>query len=105
FIQRYRDTLSLHSFPTRRSSDLLDRADVVNVGLVDNAGNDFPDAVLNDTRNFGPDFQVDEIIRRDARGNEKDRTQIGISYFRARSEEHTSELQSRSDLVCRLLLE
>src|SRR5450432_3213787 len=25
--------------------------------------------------------------------------------WRARSEEHTSELQSRSDLVCRLLLE
>src|SRR2546428_8523856 len=25
--------------------------------------------------------------------------------FRVRSEEHTSELQSRSDLVCRLLLE
>src|SRR5206468_13099434 len=28
-----------------------------------------------------------------------------ISSFRRRSEEHTSELQSRSDLVCRLLLE
>src|SRR2546428_14106561 len=27
------------------------------------------------------------------------------SQFRQRSEEHTSELQSRSDLVCRLLLE
>src|SRR2546421_4732236 len=27
------------------------------------------------------------------------------SYGRIRSEEHTSELQSRSDLVCRLLLE
>src|SRR5206468_8859608 len=26
-------------------------------------------------------------------------------FFNARSEEHTSELQSRSDLVCRLLLE
>src|SRR2546428_10290827 len=26
-------------------------------------------------------------------------------YFELRSEEHTSELQSRSDLVCRLLLE
>src|SRR3982751_7141701 len=26
-------------------------------------------------------------------------------YLRLRSEEHTSELQSRSDLVCRLLLE
>src|SRR2546428_3472926 len=29
----------------------------------------------------------------------------GRSRTRARSEEHTSELQSRSDLVCRLLLE
>src|SRR3712207_7559090 len=29
----------------------------------------------------------------------------GESYFRARSEEHTSELQSRQYLVCRLLLE
>src|SRR2546428_4880237 len=28
-----------------------------------------------------------------------------VSASRARSEEHTSELQSRSDLVCRLLLE
>src|SRR2546421_3706682 len=28
-----------------------------------------------------------------------------MSRFVARSEEHTSELQSRSDLVCRLLLE
>src|SRR5690606_39572969 len=27
------------------------------------------------------------------------------SYFRRRSEEHTSELQSRENLVCRLLLE
>src|SRR2546421_2756266 len=28
-----------------------------------------------------------------------------LSYANSRSEEHTSELQSRSDLVCRLLLE
>src|SRR5206468_4615563 len=28
-----------------------------------------------------------------------------LSFAQARSEEHTSELQSRSDLVCRLLLE
>src|SRR2546421_6953478 len=28
-----------------------------------------------------------------------------VRYIRLRSEEHTSELQSRSDLVCRLLLE
>src|SRR5699024_4118155 len=29
----------------------------------------------------------------------------GVSYLTDRSEEHTSELQSRFDLVCRLLLE
>src|SRR2546421_8651572 len=29
----------------------------------------------------------------------------GVTMIRGRSEEHTSELQSRSDLVCRLLLE
>src|SRR5206468_11963416 len=29
----------------------------------------------------------------------------GLMTWRPRSEEHTSELQSRSDLVCRLLLE
>src|SRR5947207_12614374 len=37
------------------------------------------------------------------------RAQRGLEYFRRdhehRSEEHTSELQSHSDLVCRLLLE
>src|SRR2546421_3890977 len=32
-------------------------------------------------------------------------TDIARCHHRARSEEHTSELQSRSDLVCRLLLE
>src|SRR2546428_1395581 len=31
--------------------------------------------------------------------------QHGLRLRRVRSEEHTSELQSRSDLVCRLLLE
>src|SRR5690349_23095544 len=30
---------------------------------------------------------------------------VSIGYVRERSEEHTSELQSRRDLVCRLLLE
>src|SRR5699024_11792143 len=29
----------------------------------------------------------------------------GVGHYRFRSEEHTSELQSRFDLVCRLLLE
>src|SRR2546421_3478882 len=34
-----------------------------------------------------------------------DRDQRGFGHRHGRSEEHTSELQSRSDLVCRLLLE
>src|SRR5438132_10519864 len=34
-----------------------------------------------------------------------DRSDSGRRRARARSEEHTSELQSHSDLVCRLLLE
>src|SRR5436190_13883216 len=33
------------------------------------------------------------------------RRPTAIKFFAARSEEHTSELQSHSDLVCRLLLE
>src|SRR2546430_17438368 len=32
-------------------------------------------------------------------------TEIGLSLYLDRSEEHTSELQSQSNLVCRLLLE
>src|SRR5690606_42050421 len=34
-----------------------------------------------------------------------DATAAGVVIVRARSEEHTSELQSRENLVCRLLLE
>src|SRR2546430_11665282 len=39
-------------------------------------------------------------------GNENDATPIPLQHARqVRSEEHTSELQSQSNLVCRLLLE
>src|SRR2546428_1788799 len=41
-----------------------------------------------------------EVSRRHARAG-----QGGLDHQLRRSEEHTSELQSRSDLVCRLLLE
>src|SRR3989440_4354476 len=44
---------------------------------------------------------VPERLPEKAEGEERD---IGLPRH-ARSEEHTSELQSRSDLVCRLLLE
>src|SRR5438105_13136397 len=52
---------------------------------------------------------VDEALTniiRHAYGGRADRPiELIISSIRGRSEEHTSELQSRVDLVCRLLLE
>src|SRR5438874_9565780 len=73
----YGDHRDLHSFPTRRSSDLVggDGAEV--------AGRR---AVVPSRQAHDPDHEERE-----------DGT--------TRSEEHTSELQSRRDLVCRLLLE
>src|SRR2546421_9329251 len=54
------------------------------------------------------DGRILEVVQADPHVAEPQLTEVG---FRAtvgrerRSEEHTSELQSRSDLVCRLLLE
>src|SRR5690349_22535870 len=70
FLYSSRPHRNLHSFPTRRSSDLLKRKDR---SLAQPAG----------------------IIRQEM-------PKAAIFF---RSEEHTSELQSRRDLVCRLLLE
>src|SRR5437868_13444930 len=66
------DHRDLHSFPTRRSSDLLRR-------------------------------ELPPGIHFLAFPGERGKPQINSS--QERSEEHTSELQSRFDLVCRLLLE
>src|SRR5206468_12091618 len=95
----------LHSFPTRRSSDLDGGGD--GIGLA-------PAARLADRGNV---IDVDSKSYRFHRGSsERHDVSCPISswmilFRRAaacstlRSEEHTSELQSRSDLVCRLLLE
>src|SRR5207249_5408219 len=95
FSQRSPDHPALHSFPTRRSSDLpLHRLGVAAKGFQRTPG----DSRLLRPRQRGQLFHnfrrahgdnVSELRRRRKR----------------RSEEHTSELQSRFDLVCRLLLE
>src|SRR6266536_6441355 len=72
FFLSYGDHQDLHSFPTRRSSDLLPA----------------------DRRLQGQRDRPHPALR--------DR---GVPFLLPRSEEHTSELQSRVDLVCRLLLE
>src|SRR5207249_11412084 len=43
--------------------------------------------------------------REDMSGEAASRSMLGLPGVQERSEEHTSELQSRFDLVCRLLLE
>src|SRR5438874_10100547 len=76
---RHRD---LHSFPTRRSSDL-------------SASSALPVVAASRTETSFP-------WRRTATRRQ---TASTSSSLWERSEEHTSELQSRRDLVCRLLLE
>src|SRR5438093_5100804 len=73
-IQRY-----LHSFPTRRSSDLNEHQ--TSILLQDRASRDSFFTVLSS------------------------KSEHAVTLMIKRSEEHTSELQSLTNLVCRLLLE
>src|SRR5207249_9532193 len=67
-----------------------------------------PDANLRDTENVPLNEDVDAYFQREVLPHVPDawidheKTKVG---YVIRSEEHTSELQSRFDLVCRLLLE
>src|SRR5205085_11476443 len=96
YLRRYAHLSHLHSFPTRRSSDLGERA-------VYGAR----DVLPHDHRKL--DFVRDEIV--DPLADEKERSDEAFARHERqcgeglRSEEHTSELQSQSNLVCRLLLE
>src|SRR5438094_5242296 len=74
----------LHSFPTRRSSDLCGPRDRYAICRPRCSRRAFGSA---------------------ARSRGARRSRGGSPRERARSEEHTSELQSPYDLVCRLLLE
>src|SRR5436309_15574943 len=78
--------LDLHSFPTRRSSDLLFLA-----GLRD-LERAVGDALALGGGALGVLAAGEEVGAR-------------VAKRKRRSEEHTSELQSRENLVCRLLLE
>src|SRR5688500_19778631 len=88
----YLVALRLHlSFPTRRSSDL--ESERVQV------------------RRDGEARGVRRVLarlqhREDARHARRERPELdGAAFRRRRSEEHTSELQSPCNIVCRLLLE
>src|SRR5207249_7015787 len=80
-------------FPTRRSSDLANQGSRQPVNFFDRES-----ALPHQLNGLQRSKQADPI-----------RDEIGGVFHREsdrlRSEEHTSELQSRFDLVCRLLLE
>src|SRR5206468_10335817 len=90
---------ALHSFPTRRSSDLIlficggafANLDKVIERRIGHKGVGFGSIVSSKHEKDTGDL-FEEVLPEDL-----------VEY--GRSEEHTSELQSRSDLVCRLLLE
>src|SRR5699024_12270261 len=85
FLQVSPPHLPLHSFPTRRSSDLT-------VFFMARATSIFVSRKIAFTASLKSlEFFLGILLK--------------IFLRKCRSEEHTSELQSRFDLVCRLLLE
>src|SRR5690606_41794287 len=87
-----------HSFPTRRSSDLT-RLGAAAKGGFHQVGF-HPTGLIGA---FGCALAAARLLGLDA---ERTVQAQGIALsFASRSEEHTSELQSRENLVCRLLLE
>src|SRR5438874_5880719 len=93
FFYYYRHHRDLHSFPTRRSSDLRTA--------------DSRCSSCSTAR--PPPSRISARASSRAASAAFAKAPSGRSPFsspwRRRSEEHTSELQSRRDLVCRLLLE
>src|SRR5207248_9553063 len=85
----YTSPRALHSFPTRRSSDLLEPLRLRGVRVH-----------RDPHRRRAVALRVHEVDRRLVAGH-----QAPVRVRGLRSEEHTSELQSPYDLVCRLLLE
>src|SRR5207253_4114213 len=93
----------LRSFPTRRSSDLMDLERKRRMfDLLVKCG--FKEIEVGFPSASQPDFDfVRQIIEEDLIPDDVI-IQV-LTQARPRSEEHTSELQSRGHLVCRLLLE
>src|SRR5690606_41206994 len=90
----YRALRALHSFPTRRSSDLHQQA--ILHAVLDQ------DRVLEARQLWR---RLTTVDRQHAELHVVHVEGVHLAAAVGRSEEHTSELQSRENLVCRLLLE
>src|SRR5699024_12816655 len=90
----------LHSLPTRRSSDLQAPGHSATPGWVLSVD---PQGQVLMTPQVRTELQEDQTVQL---WTKPSATEPLRSHLRShRSEEHTSELQSRFDIVCRLLLE
>src|SRR5205807_6987705 len=92
--------LLLHSFPTRRSSDLADQDDLsrarkLATAIIRGRSGSIGHGSRRSYREWAPRRAVSVCSMLWA----------ACALARERSEEHTSELQSPCNLVCRLLLE
>src|SRR5690606_41715943 len=101
---RYTDLPALHPFPTRRSSDLPELARVVMLAPP-NKGSEVVDWLKH-----APGFGLINGPAGKELGTDKNSLpntlgKVDFELGVIRSEEHTSELQSREKLVCRLLLD
>src|SRR5204863_7466757 len=102
FLNGYAHHRALHSFPTRRSSDLPGSV-ASSTGCAGPTGWSVPTCstcwAASAERRASSCWPCSTAIATPGSSTSSSPAQ------RSRSEEHTSELQSRRDLVCRLLLE
>src|SRR5207253_9294536 len=92
-----------HPLPTRRSSDLFCAA---TAPRADTRPKSSPRSTSTITGSWSASGSADDQVKYSLRFPLNRTSTIGVnSLLVQRSEEHTSELQSRGHLVCRLLLE
>src|SRR5690606_41512852 len=103
FVYHVGDARAVLSFPTRRSSDLF---------FVPGKGVRLPNGGLTPSGRQSPPCPHPHKPSHESRPPETPplarrqcAQQSALRWCRCRSEEHTSELQSRENRVCRLLLE
>src|SRR5262249_61883498 len=104
-LQRSVDHRSLPSFPTRRSSDLSAHARSSTVTSTLQLESSVAQRIARLTAALGDPFGEDpRLAPYKTSLDDAERGQSHLRRRRLRSEEHTSELQSLTNLVCRLLL-
>src|SRR5439155_20769727 len=102
FIAHSCDRTDLHSFPTRRSSDLRAEAEAGREAVLALRN---PFRVSSRAAAESNPFALHEGECSPCAWNKSVQSESLKYGLHSRSEEHTSELQSRGHLVCRLLLE